>query len=213
MTKLQNYFSDFLPQSYFDFRRGIYGLRSNQAVVAELLRACCEEDEVKAIKMAFERLLGKPEKAIVIKRTLIRTEYPEANAKLPAPTTTETPEVQSDVARGKVVMMEKDTPGYLLQQMLDKVGEKGRHYAYDVLDNKDKHSVAEVLVCNLYAIAMRGANLEAIKLLFDYLDGTVADVVRIEGSETILLENYAEKAPYEAVRDENGVWYVEQEAI
>lgn len=41
--------------------------------------------------------------------------------------------------------------------------------------------VAEVMVSNLYAIAMRGANLAAITMLFDYIDGAVADVIRLEG--------------------------------
>lgn len=212
MTKLQNYFNDFLPQTYFDFRRSIYDLTSNQAVVAELLRACCEETEVKAIKMAFERILGKPEQAVVIKRTLLRTQYPEAIGKLTAPADSPVSE-QIDITRGKVVVAEKDTPGYVLQKMLDKVGDEGRQYASDVLDDKDKHTVAEVMVCNLYSIAMRGANLDAIMLLFNYLDGTVADVIRIDGTDTILLENYAQNAPYDAVQDETGVWYVEKEVV
>lgn len=216
MTKLQNYFETFLPQKYFDFRRSIHNLNSNQAVVAELLRACCEEKDVKAIKLTFERILGKPEKAIVIKRTLLRTQYPDATGKISAPdgsSAVEVPHESTDITRGKVVVAKKDTPGWLLQQKLDKVGEVGRQHAYDVLENKDSHDVAEVLVCNLYAIAMGGANLDAIKLLFDYLDGTVADVIRIDGTDTILLENYAQNAPHNAVQDENGVWYVEKEVI
>lgn len=212
MPKLQNFFSDFLPQNYFDFRRSIYDMTSNQAVVAELLRVCCEDDEVKAIKMAFERVLGKPEKAIVIKQTKMRVEYPEATGRLPSPEATDTPE-PIDITRGKVTLAQKDTPGYVLQQMLDKVGDEGNQYAYDVLENKDKHTVAEVMVCNLYAIAMRGGNLAAIDLLFEYLDGSIADVIRVEGSDTVLIENYAESAPYEAKQDENGVWYVERELV
>ena len=71
----------------------------------------------------------------------------------------------------------------------------------------------EVLAANLYAIAMRGGNLGAIDLLFNHLDGAVADVIRLEGEDTILLENYAEQAPYNAVQDEDGVWYVEEEML
>ena len=212
MPKLQNFFNDFLPLNYRDFRQSIFSMTSNQAVVAELLRICCEDDEVKAIKMAFERILGKPEKALVIKQTKMRVEYPEATGKLPQPADT-TPTEVIDITRGKVVVAEKDTPGYALQQMLDKVGEAGNQYAYDVLESKDKHSVVEVMVCNLYAIAMRGGNLAAIDLLFEYLDGSIADVIRVEGSDTVLIENYAESAPYEAKQDENGVWYVEKEVV
>jgi hypothetical protein len=97
--------------------------------------------------------------------------------------------------------------------MLDKIGEAGRDYAYGVVDKRNNYSVAEVMVANLYAIAMRGANLGAILMLFDYLDGAVADVVRLQGEDTILLENYADLAPYEAVQGEDGIWYIEQESV
>lgn len=215
--KLQNSFNEFLPQTYLDFRRSLHLLTSNQAVVAELLRVCCEEDDVKAIKIAFERILGKPEKVLVIKRTLVRTVFPDATKKtLIAPVNDR---VLDEVAvtispfENKLVVDEANAPGVLLTKMLDEVGEKGREYAYKVIEEKDKHKLAEVMVCNLYAIAMRGANLAAIMLLFDYLDGAVADVVRLEGVDTILLENYADTAPYDAKQDSNGVWYVELEGV
>jgi len=216
MKKLQNSFNDFLPQKYFDFRRGMHLLNSNQAVVAELLRICCEEDDVKAIKLAFERILGKPEKVIVIKRTTVKILYPDATKKALAPVIDT--RVQDEVApvtdlETKIVVDAANAPGVLLNKMLDKIGDIGRQYAYDVIADKDKYTLAEVIVCNLYAIAMRGANLGAITMLFDYIDGSIADVIRLEGEDTILLENYADTAPYEAIQGEDGVWYIETEAI
>lgn len=216
MKKLQNSFNDFLPLNYRDFRMGAHKLTSNQAVVAELLRICCEEDEVKAIQMAFERVLGKPEKVLVIKRTLVRTIFPDARTKLKAPVVDN--RVQDEtrqiaVTDGKVVVDESNAPGILLRDMIDDIGEKEREYSYMVLDKKDDYSVAEVMAANLYGIAMRGSNLGAIKLLFDYLDGAVADVVRLEGEDTILLENWADVAPYEAKQSEDGVWFVESESV
>ncbi len=216
MKKLQNSFNDFLPQKYFDFRRGAHLLNSNQAVVAELLRICCEEDDVKAIQMAFERILGKPEKVIVIKRTLVRTIFPDARTKLKAAVVDD--RVQDEfhpptITESKVVIDEKNAPGILLRKMIEEIGEKDREYSYEVLDKKDAYTVAEVMAANLYGIAMRGSNLGAIKLLFDYLDGAVADVVRLEGLDTVLLESWADVAPFEAVQGEDGVWYVEQEGV
>lgn len=216
MKKLQNSFNDFLPQNYFDFRRDAHKLTSNQAVVAELLRICCEEDDVKAIQMAFERILGKPEKVIVIKRTLVRTVFPDAETKQLTPEVND--RVQDEfqapaVTENKIVISADNAPGILLRQMIDDIGDKEREYSYTVLDKKDSHTVAEVMAANLYGIAMRGSNLGAIKLLFDYLDGAVADVVRLDGEDVVLLENWADIAPYEARQDEQGVWYVETEAI
>ena len=207
--KLNNYFKDHLPKNYRDFRLSVHKMSSNEAVVAELLRICCEEDNVQAIKLFFERTLGKPEKTIVIKRTSIRMEYPNATKKALKPQIEEETTTISPL-ENKVVIEEKDSPGWLLNQALDKIGESGQEYAYEVIEDKDKYSVIEVLAANLYAIAMRGGNLNAITLLFNYLDGSVADVIRIDDQDTILLENYAEQAPYEAKQDENGVWYVEE---
>jgi hypothetical protein len=217
MKKLQNSFNDFLPQKYSEFRRHIHELTSNQAVVAELLRVCCEEDDVKAIKIAFERILGKPEKVIVIKRTLVRTVFPDASKKALKPVVNNrvldehTPALS--LFEDKLIVDEANAPGLLLRKMLDEIGDKNNKYAYDVIDQKENYTVAEVMVANLYAIAMRGSNLAAITMLFDYLDGAVADVVRLDGEDTILLESWADVAPYEAIRDEDGVWYVETEAV
>jgi hypothetical protein len=216
MTKLQNSFNDFLPQNYRTFRQSVVLLNSNQAVVAELLRICCEEDNVKAIQLAFERILGKPEKVIVIKRTLVRMLYPDAKIKLLEPAAPERVLDQTAaiaITENKVVVDASDAPGVLLRKELDAIGEKEGNYAYEVLDKKNRYTVAEVMVANLYGIAMRGSNLSAIAMLFDYLDGAVADVVRLEGVDTVLLENYADVAPYEATLDDDGVWYVEMEAV
>lgn len=218
MKKLQNSFNDFLPMKYLDFRRGLLKLSANQAVVAELIRICCEENDVKAIKIAFERILGKPEKVVVIKRTKVRTIFPEAleKAKVAAVNNRvldQTAAVAITEQDDIVIIDEDSAPGILLRKMLDKVGEEGRQYAYDVLDKKNSYPVAEVMVANLYGIAMRGAHLGAITMLFDYLDGAVADVVRLDGEDTILVESWADIAPYEALQDEDGTYYVETESV
>ena len=210
--KLNNYFKDHLSKNYRDFRLSVHKMSSNEAVVAELLRICCEEDNVQAIKLFFERTLGKPEKTIIIKRTSIRMEYPNATKKALEPQVEEETTTISPL-ESKVIVEEKDSPGWLLNRALDKIGESGQEYAYEVIEDKDRYPVIEVLAANLYAIAMRGGNLNAITLLFNYLDGSIADVIRLDAEDTILLENYAEQAPYNAIQDENGVWYVEEEML
>lgn len=215
MTKLQNYFKDFLPLKYHDFQVARNQMTSNQSVVAELLRVCCEEDDVKAMKMAFERILGKPEKVIIIKRTATRIMYPDARRKALAPSEEEEimPSLTEAITDDSVVVSAADAPGQLLSSMLDDIGERPSEYAYSVIDDKAQHSVAHVFAANVYAVAMRGGNLGAINLLFEYLDGAIADVIRIDGEQTIELENYADEAPYDAVQDENGVYYVEKVVV
>lgn len=216
MKKLQNSFNEFLPKKYFDFRRGMDKLTSNEAVVAELIRICCEEDDVKAIKMAFERILGKPEKVIIIKRTLVRTVFPDARTKALKPEVNDRVIDESrpaEITEDKIVITADNAPGLLLKKKVGEIGEKPRQYSYDVLDDKDKYEVAEVMAANLYGIAMRGANLAAIDLLFNYLDGAVADIIRLEGENTVMLESWADVAPFEAVQGDDGIFYVEQEAV
>ena len=142
--KLQNYFNDFLPMNYTDFRKDIYQMTSNQAVVAELLRLSCEETDVKPIEMAFERILGKPEKVVVIKRTLVRTLFPDAKTKELKPQIQDKnlDEVRENVVSEGVVIDASNAPGVLLKQMVDEIGEKPRGYSYQVLDNKNKHTVS-----------------------------------------------------------------------
>ena len=214
--KLQNYFKDFLPLNYRDFRQQVRTMTANQSVVAELLRVCCEEDDVKAMKMAFERILGKPEKVLIIKRTIVKTIFPDAQAKNPTRAIDtrvqdETTAVEPD--EEPIIVEESESPSYMLRKELDIIGDSGQQRAYSIGDNRDKFTVAEVFAANVYATAMRGGNLGAIDLLFNYLDGAVADVVRIEGEDTLVLENYADIAPYEAIQGDDGVWYIESEAI
>lgn len=216
MKKLQNSFNIFLPQNFREFKLAMTKLSSNEGVVASLLRICCEEDDVKAIKIAFERILGKPEKVVIIKRTMVRVVFPEAIARRINPLI-ET-QMQDEVAvvpvtENKIVIKEVDAPAFLLRKQLASMGEMDNTKAFEIIDKKDKHTVVEVLVANLYAIALRGSNLAAISMLFDYLDGTVADVIRIEGENTVMLESYATIAPYEAVKGDDGVWYIETEAV
>lgn len=191
-------------------------MTANQAVVAELLRVCCEEDDVKAMKMAFERILGKPEKVLVIKRTIVRTIFPDAKEKQLKPvidTRIQDEVMEIEKEDEPIILDEVESPSYMLRKELDTIGDQGQQKAYYIGDNRNQHSVAEVFAANVYAVAMRGGNLGAIDLLFNYLDGAVADVVRLEGEDTLILENYADVAPFEAIQGEDGVWYIESEAV
>lgn len=214
--KLQNYFKDFLPLNYREFRQKVPEMTANQSVVAELLRICCEDDDVKAMKMAFERILGKPEKVLVIKRTIVKTIFPDATGKRPTPlidTRTQDETAVIEQEDEPIIVEEAESPSFMLRQQLDSIGDQGQQRAYYIGDNRNSFTVAEVFAANVYATAMRGGNLGAIDLLFNYLDGAVADVVRLEGEDTLVLENYADIAPFEAIQGEDGVWYIESEAV
>ncbi len=171
---------------------------------------------MKGMKMIFERILGKPEKVLVIKRTVVKTIFPDAQKKLDKPVVNAQAQDETAVIEREdepVIVEEADSPSFMLRQQLDSIGDQGQQRAYYIGDNRNSHTVAEVFAANVYATAMRGGNLGAIDLLFNYLDGAVADVVRLEGEDTLVLENYADVAPFEAIQGEDGVWYIESEAI
>lgn len=241
MAKLQNHFNKYLLLPYNQFKLMIPGMTIHQAIAARLLQKCCEEMAVGAIEMAFERVLGKPERVVRVRRTTLKTRYLEAKTRAEEPVLptkaadtkpVETPHKQSPVTAVAVtspqnslsvsldassaendqtiILEAKDAPSAVLWRIMDKMGEMGSAVASQVVDNPSSHIVAEVLVSNLYLMAMRGGDLKAIELVFDYIDGAVADVVRLEGDNVIVVDDYSEIAPYNAVKDTTGVWCVEE---
>lgn len=189
-------------------------LNAGDAVVAQLLSICCEDKDIKAMRLAFERILGKPEKVVVIKRCRTRVLYPDATGRLSEGNSSGGPVAEtalSIVAQDDVVIDGHESPGVYLRELLVKVCDMKQADVFAVLEDRDSYDVATVLVCNLYAVAILGANLGAIEILFDYLDGSVADVIRIETDSVIELEDYSDKAPYNAVKNSDGVWCVESE--
>ena len=80
-----------------------------------------------------------------------------------------------------------------------------------MLDNKKKHNTALVVAANLYAVAQSGKNMASVKLLFELLDGAVADVVEVYERKPVELTNYAEEAPANAKMGSDGVYFVEQQ--
>lgn len=189
-------------------------LNAGDAVVAQLLSICCEDKDIKAMRLAFERILGKPEKVVVIKRCRTRVLYPDATGRLGAGDDTSAPALETGspiILPDDVVISGHEAPGVYLRELLGKVCDMKQSDVFAVLDDRESHDVATVLVCNLYAVAILGANLGAIEILFNYLDGSVADVVRIETDSVIELEDYSDKAPYNAIKNSDGVWCVESE--
>lgn len=109
-----------------------------------------------------------------------------------------------------IILEARDAPSAVLWRIMDKMGEMSAEVASQIVDNPSHHIVAEVLVANLYLMAMRGGDLKAIELVFDYIDGAVADVVRLEDDNIIVIDDYSEIAPYNAVKDTTGVWCIEE---
>lgn len=162
------------------------------------------------MKLAFERILGKPERALVIKRVITRVIYPEALKKALKSSKSIRPlPLRNEEGDLLTVVDEEQSPSYLVKKTLNTLGDAEGQKMYDILEYKDRYTVAEVFCANVYACAIAGHNVNIMRLLFDYLDGAVADVVRVTTDDVLLLEDYAKEAPYEAKQDENGVWYVD----
>jgi len=196
--------------NYRQWRLSRPGLTIAQQVPAELLYICCTENNTNAMKLAFERILGKPERALVIKRVITRVIYPDAFKKALKPSKPIHPlPLRNEEDTTLTVIDEEQSPSYLVKKTLNTLGDTEGQKMYDILEYKDRYTVAEVFCANVYACAIAGHNVNIMRLLFDYLDGAVADVVRVTTDDVLLLEDYAKEAPYEAKQDENGVWYVD----
>lgn len=196
--------------NFREWRLSRPGLTIAQQVPAELLYICCTENNTNAMKLAFERILGKPERALVIKRVITRVIYPEACKKALKPSKPiRLLPLRNEEGNSLTVIDEEQSPSYLVKKTLNTLGGAEGQKMYDILEYKDRYTVAEVFCANVYACAIAGHNVNIMRLLFDYLDGAVADVVRVTTDDVLLLEDYAKEAPYEAKQDENGVWYVD----
>lgn len=73
--------------------------------------------------------------------------------------------------------------------------------------------VKSIICANFLHIAQSGDS-EAIKDVFEQLDGRLAKTITILGGHDVYLDDYStEKAPKGAIKDKDGVWVAENEAM
>jgi len=185
-----------------------------------LIRICSDEDDIAAIKLAFDRADGIQDTVIEIKvpkfyirytratgidNTLEKeeplklgvkepTNYDPASAKLRA-TLQEMRGMPRDVIR--VVRLHK------------KRIEKAIKEDKPIPDTMHKPMVKSVIVANLLRNVQKG-KFKAIELVFDQIDGKLPKSIQLLGGEDVYVDNdQAELAPPHAILGEDGVYYAE----
>ena len=211
--ELKGFLEKWLPKTYGEMIRDEINMTNKERLASTLVKLICDGGNMKAINIALDRLVGKVEKAIIIRKVTVRQLYVDATQReLEAKekmVVDERPDVIEYKDNNDIILNKEETPSFLLEKELEIVGDADKQYIGEILDNKEIYSVARVMSTSLYSQAIISNNIEAIRVLFDRIDGAVADVVNIYDDSLIVVPNYSKKAPMDAKQDSNGTFYVD----
>jgi len=203
-----------------------------QSAVFALVRAA-SEGKLPAIKLAIARIDGNVKTPIKVEYPIAYMTFPYAEKKaLPPPTPTgeaaallpdpepislpeeayPEPEEPQDAlvtltlreTLRKMADAPRDIPA-LIQQQKKKV--EMRQYMGD-----EKIPMVKSVICaNLMILANEKHNFDAITEIFDQIDGKLVETIKLLGD--MHLTSYALEAPYNAVKNKDGIWQVEQPMV
>lgn len=197
-----------------------------QSSVFALVRAC-SDGKLSAIKLAIARVDGKVETPVKIEYPKAFTLFPYAEKlALPPPGAAATglladpdPLPEPPEAEEKTETLATMT----LRETLNAMAEKSRMLPLLIHEQKKKveHGedmegetiplVKSVICANLLILANEKHSFEAITEIFDQIDGKLVETIKLLGD--IYMTSYALEAPYNAVKNKDGVWQVEQTVI
>lgn len=192
--------------------------------IIAIIKKCTQKNpSITLIREAFNRLNGKPEKTIIIKVPKQYIIYPYAERLATQK------EVDGNLIKDKDLVVaptdesDKDMPTGALRQMLRLLGKMPISTCEMVLaskkrcetqpvPNNESPKVGAVIIANLLINGVMGNTLALLEL-FDQIDGKMADIVNIGGTEPIYITSYDLVAPMEATKNSDGVWFVEKKMI
>ena len=211
--ELKGFLEKWLPKTYGEMLRDEINMTNKERLASTLVKLICDGGNMKAINIALDRLVGKVEKAIIIRKVTVRQLYVDATQReLEAKekmVIDERPDIIEYKDNNDIILNKEETPSFLLEKELEFVGDADKQYIGEILDNKEIYSVARVMSTSLYSQAIISNNIEAIRVLFDRIDGAVADVVNIYDDSLIVVPNYSKKAPMDTKQDSSGTFYID----
>lgn len=210
-----------------------------QATVFSLVRTAAE-GKLGAIKLAIDRVDGKLETPIEVIYPKVYFLYPHAedralpppSANAPAPLlddieamddASETSE-EEEAARIATMSLREtldklaDSPRRVIDMILmrkKEIEEDPASYLNEQSDDAAKKVplVKSIIAANLMDLAVNGKNkFEAITEIFDQIDGKLVETFHVLG-EDVYLTQYTLQAPWNAEKNKDGVWQVEQPMI
>lgn len=202
-----------------------------QSSVFALVRAAAEA-KLSAIKLAIARIDGQV-------KTPIKVEYPtayltfpyaerlalppagsQAVALLPDPEPISLPEDEAfpelEEPQGSLAML-------TLRETLNKMADAPRKIPLLIDDQRKRVErneylgdakvplVKSVICAHLLILANEKHNFDAITEIFDQIDGKLVETIKLMGD--IHLTSYALEAPYNATKNKDGIWQIEQPII
>lgn len=190
----------------------------DDVTLCALVRICTDTDDIKATKIAFDRVEGMLETPIKIKVPKFYTRF--VNAKTLEPGAFDS---------GKAVaVLEKKADTYdpataKLRETLAEMRKMPKQVVGLVLGHKkeiEKGGVAQrdpkvksVLVANLLYNASTG-NTKAIDLVFDQIDGKLTRTITLLGGEDVFVDDYSLLvAPVGSIKDEDGHYILENKSM
>lgn len=202
-----------------------------QSSVFALVRAASEQ-KLQAIKLAIARIDGNV-------KTPIKVEYPtayitfpyaerralpppnaQAVAALPDPEPTSLKEIE---AFPEMEEPQDSLATLTLRETLDKMADAPRKIPLLIDDQRKRVErneylgdakvplVKSVICAHLLILANEKHNFDAITEIFDQIDGKLVETIKLMGD--MYLTSYALEAPYNAVKNKDGIYQIEQPII
>jgi hypothetical protein len=216
MASLKTRFEELIHLEWTDFIKleQDKGASVDDVVLCSLIRICADEDDIPAIKLAFDRIDGLLETLIEIKVPKFYTRYVNAKEIEPGETALEAPEATKkeestnyDPATAKLRETLQE-----MRAMPQDVIRMVRGYKKHIDEGKEAKRdpmVKSVIVANLLRNVQKG-RYRAIELVFDQIDGKLTRTITLLGGDDVYVDDYTMTiAPANAVKDENGVYIAE----
>lgn len=207
---------------------------SLEGTVLALVRTASKA-KLKSIKLAIDRVDGKLE-------TPMRFEYPKVYNTFPFAKERLTPPPGFELPEGMTITLERlnEPPeadnakiaSMGLRETLEKLADSPRGAVPAILKRKEEieadpesfinmdeeeaiekrvPKVKSIIAANLMQLA-HDHNFDAISEVFDQIDGKLVEVYRVLG-EDMTIVRYAEFAPYDAVKNADGIWQVQNHEL
>lgn len=197
-----------------------------QSSVFALVRAC-SDGKLSAIKLAIARVDGNIETPVKIEYPKAYTIYPYAEKVAVPPPGFETKALADPNPLPEMPEAEEATEESLatmtLRETLNKMADESRMLPLLIHEQKKKveHGkdlegeeiplVKSVIAANLLILANEKHSFEAITEVFNQIDGKLVEVIKIMGD--MYITSYALEAPYNAAKNKDGVYQIEQTMI
>lgn len=189
-----------------------------QNVVISLINLCVKQKpSIGAISEAFNRISGQPINVIVVTVPSVYTLYVDAKTKAKAPeieesTSTELvvaepkeenyDDIRSEITLREILKRTMELPAGVIQAVVE-AREACEHGAAVPYENAP--TVGAVIISSLLESAFKNDQI-ALMEIFDQVDGKLAQTYAINQTENVYVKDYSEVAPYNAIKNEDGVY-------